>query len=103
MVAPSVKIFQTHLQMFIKDCAHRNNPAWQDMCSCHTNDAQPPARSRAIRVVSVDLGRVDVDISRVDVGRVDVGQVEVVVGRVQDNPAAGAHTIVDVQLDSWYM
>ena len=31
--ASSVKIFQTQLQNFIKDCAHRNSPAWQDMCS----------------------------------------------------------------------
>ena len=53
--------------------------------------------------MSVDVGRVDVDVSRVDVGRVDVGQVGVVVGHVQENPAAGAHTIVDVQLDRWYM
>ena len=69
----------------------------------HTNDAQPPDRSRAIRLVSVDVGRVDVDIGRVDVGRVNVGELGVVVGNVQHNPAAGAHTIVDEQLDSWYM
>ena len=49
----------------------------------HTNDAQPPARSRAIRLVSVDVGRVDVDVGRVDVGRVDFGQVGVVVGNDQ--------------------
>ena len=67
----------------------------------HTNDAQPPARSRAIRLVSVDVGRVDVDIGRADVGKVDAGKLGVVVDHVQQNPAAGAHTIMDVQMVIW--
>ena len=52
----------------------------------HINDAQPPARSRAIRLVSVD------------VGKADVGKLGVVVGHAQQIPAAGAHTTINVQL-----